>query len=116
MPEHDPKRDRELAQQRRLYPRRAEQAGNAVGRWLGSSEAKRLQRNRKVAGALSAVLSEAELEQVEPVSITKGTLTLAVSDNILLSELRNHRYGALIAALVERGTGVTRVQLRLQRR
>jgi len=112
----DPQRDRQLARQVRYGPRFAQSAERVVDRWLRGPELKRLRRNRRIAGALRSVLSPAELDRVEPVAVRKGTLTLAVSDSILLSELRNHRLGCLIAELVDQGTGINRVVFRVARR
>lgn len=114
-PPPGPERDRALAAQPRHRPRYAAAAGSLVAGWMRGPEGARLRRNRKVAGALRAVLDERELERVVPVGIRQGTLTLAVRDAILLSELRNHRHGRLVHELVERGTGIGRVVYRIQR-
>jgi len=116
LPPPGPERDRALARRVRHGWRRAQPAGELLRGWLRGPEGKRLRRNARVVGVLREVLSAAELDKVEPLAIRQGVLTLGVADNVLLSELRNHRHGALTAALVAGGTGVGRVVFRLQRR
>ena len=115
LPPSGPARDRYLARQVRHGPRFAKEAGRLVETWWRGPDGQRIRRNRRLAGAMKHALSDAELEKVEPVTIKQGVLTLAVSDNLLLSELRNHRHGALIAALVEHGTRISRIVYRLKR-
>ena len=115
-PSSDPERDRRIANQVRYGPRWADSAGSVLDHWWRSADGQRIRRNRRLADALRAVLSEGELDRVEPLAIRQGVLTLGVADNLLLSELRNHRHGLLVATLVERGTGIGRVVYRLQRR
>lgn len=112
----DPDRDRRLAGQVRHGYRRATGAGDILDRWWRGADGQRLRRMRRLGGALRSVLSEAELERIEPVSLRDGVLTLAVADSMLLSELRNHRHGVVLATLVEQGTGVSRLVYRLRRR
>lgn len=116
VPPPGPERDRQLAGRVRHGYRRAAEVGSILDRWWRSPDGQRIRRNRRLAGALRAVLSEPELDRVEPLSIKQGVLTLGVADNLLLSELRNHRHGVLVATLVEHGTGIGRVVYRLKRR
>jgi len=115
LPPPGPDRDRILARRVRYGPRFAKEAGRVLDGWWRGPDGQRIRRNRRVAGALRSILSQAELDKVEPVAIKQGVMTLAVADNLLLSELRNHRHGALVAALVEQGTGIGRVVYRLKR-
>lgn len=115
-PSPGPERDRAIARQVRHGYRKALDAGKVLDAWWRSADGQRIRRNRRLAGALRSVLSEAELDKVEPISIKQGVLTLAVADNLLLSELRNHRHGALVAQLVEQGTGIGRIVYRLKRK
>jgi hypothetical protein len=112
----NPDRDRYLARQVRYGYRRATGAAQILNQWWTSEDGKRLRRLKRLAGALRSVLSDPEFDKIEPVSLKAGVLTLAVSDTMLLSELRNHRHGELVAALVEQGTGINRVVYRLKRR
>lgn len=114
-PRSGPVRDRQLAAQPRYTPRRAAAVADLVQGWMKGAEAQRLRRNRHIAQALARVLSERELPLVEAVSAVKGTLTLSVADHLLLTEMRNLRQRALIAALAETGTGLSRIRYRLKK-
>lgn len=115
MPQSSPERDRHLSEQRRYGPRFADAVGGVARHWLQGPEGRRLRRHRHIVGALREVLGDELLERVEPVSVIKGTLTLAVSDPVLLSELRNLHHHALIGSLVGAGTGIGHVRYRIKR-
>lgn len=114
-PPPGPERDRRLARQVRHGWRKAEGAGDVLRDWIRGPEGKRLRRNARVVGVLKEVLTDAEMDKVEPIAIRNGVLTLGVADNVLLSELRNHRLGDLSNALIHGGTGIGRVVFKLQR-
>ncbi len=110
-----PARDRALAHRARHGPRWAQDFSRMVDHWMRSPEVKRLARLRKVGDVVAGVLAPHERERIEIVSVHQGTLTIAVADTMLLSELRNHRQHELVHELVEQGTGVGRVRFRLAR-
>ena len=111
----DPDRDRREARKRRLYPRRAQSLDHVVGQFMQGPEVRKAQRNKKIISALKTALTAKDIAQVTLQSLRHGTLTLGVTNTILLSELRNHRYHKLLQALSAAGTGVTKINLRLSR-
>ena len=50
---------------------------------------------------------------VRPVDVRQGQLTLAVPDPVLLSELKNHFYQAMLGQLVAHGTAITKIRFEL---
>ncbi len=116
VPPPSPERDRALARKPRYAFRKTEGIDQLVKGFLSSEDVRRMKRFAKVRGALDAVLNERERAKVKPVGITEGVLTLEVADSVLLGELRNHRAHALVAALADDGTGVTRIAWRLAKR
>ena len=116
LPPPSPERDRWLARKPRLGPRRAESIDHLVRGFLSSEDVRRMKRFARVRGAIDAVLAERERKKVQAVSLQAGVLTLEVADSVLLGELRNHRAHALLAALAEAGTGVTRLNWRIVRK
>ena len=110
-----PERDRMLARKPRQGPRWAEGIDHLVKGFLSSEDVRRMKRFARVRGAIDRVLSDKERPKVAAVSLTAGVLTLEIADGVLLGELRNHRSQALLEALIEDSTGVTRIAWRLRR-
>ncbi len=115
VPPPSPERDRALARKPRYAYRNAEGIDQLVKGFLRSEDVRRMKRFARVRGALDSVLSERERPKVQAISIQAGVLTLEVTDSVLLGELRNHRAHQLLAALVEAGTTVTRLNWRIAR-
>jgi propanediol dehydratase small subunit len=115
-PGPNPERDRDLARQNRLGPRRAADAAEVVQAIVGGPEGARIRRFLRVGDALATVLPDAVRAKIRPVRLDKGILTIEVADAVLMSELRNHRQTELIQALVAAGTGANRLAWRLMRR
>ena len=105
-----PERDRSLARQVRHHGRRAQSTASWIEQWVRSAEFKRLKRHRRIYSAIDDALPTAFRGHIQPVSIRKGTLLLAIDDNILLHELRNHYHHQLIEALIACGSGIADVR------
>ncbi len=108
-------RDREMARKQRFGGSRLESFDHLVKSFLSSDDVHRMRRFGRVRGSLDRVLTEAESAKVQPVRLVQGQLTLEVTDNILMSELRGHRQVALLASLAADHTGVTRLVWRLKK-
>jgi hypothetical protein len=111
-----PDRDRDLARQNRLGPRRAEAASDIVAAIVGGPEGARIRRFLRVGDALARVLPDQVRARLRPVRLDRGVLTIEVADAVLMSELRNHRQAEIIEALIAGNTGANRLAWRLMRR
>ena len=111
----DPYRDRQMASRPRTRPRYSVDAGAIAGKWLQSSEAKAMQRQTKVAGAIRQALPAALQEKLQLGAVRRGVLTVYVGDSVALAEMKQHYDAALRQALLAAGAGVTRLVYRLQK-
>lgn len=105
----DPERDRRIAATYRRGPRPMAAIDQALKGFLSSDDIAKMKRWAKVRGALDQVLGPALSSRCTPVRLTAGALVLAVSDGVLLSELRQIRERQLISALVAAGTVASRI-------
>jgi hypothetical protein len=111
----DPERDRRLAARPRHQRRRAQGIDELVGRYTRSPEFRRLERMRRVRTALASLFSSAICARIEVARLGRQGLVLAVSDSLLLAELRNHHHARLLSALAAYGVGTQQVRYRLRR-
>lgn len=110
-----PERDRWLARQPRMVPRRVADLGSVVDDVLGKAERNRMRRYGKAVALLRQHLPDHYAVRVRPVDLRGGVMTVAVKDAILLSELTQHHAAGLQQALIAGGTGVTRVRFIVRR-
>ena len=110
-----PERDRRLAQQPRYRYRAAQPLSDEIDALMDSEVIRRLRRFRKANDVLRTVLGEATMRRLKPVRLQTGELTIEVLDGPLLAELRQHRERTVLAALIQGGTGITKVTWRLAR-
>ncbi len=114
-PDTRPQRDRRLATKPRQFGKRTNTVDELARMFLKSDDLQRMRRFARVRGSLDRVLGERERSKVQPVHLAAGVLTIEVADTVLLGELRTHRVTALLQALAEDRTGITRLQWRLAR-
>jgi len=106
---NDPERDRRLAARPRDSFRKVQPVEDLVASFMSSEAIRRMKRMKAISAALYEVLSPAQVAKVHPQTLREDTLTIAVDDGVLLSELRNHRQAALLAALAKHKTGAARI-------
>jgi hypothetical protein len=112
----DPLRDRRLASKPRYAYRRADDLGSELTRLRQSPEFAAMRRFARIHGALAEVLPEAIRGKVKAIAERAGTVTLEVSDGVLLAELRSTRARDILNALAAAGTGASRLVWRVARR
>jgi len=106
---NDPDRDRRLAARPRESPRTVQPVEALVAEFMGSEAMRRMRRMKAISAALHEVLTPAQIAKIHPQALKEDVLTIAVDDGVLLSELRNHRQAALLAALARHRTGAARI-------
>lgn len=106
---NDPERDRRLAARPRDTFRKVQPVEDLVAAFMSSEAIRRMKRMKAISAALYEVLTPTQIVKVHPQTLKDDTLTIAVEDGVLLSELRNHRQAALLAALAKHKTGAARI-------
>ncbi len=112
----DPERDRALAAKPRDGRRRVGVLGNAVEDFRRSPEFAAMRRFTRIHAALREAMPAAAHAKVRALSLRAGTVTLEVSDGILLAELRATCTRRILEALAAGRTGATRLAWRVARR
>jgi hypothetical protein len=80
---------------------------------MRSEEIQRARRFERVLSVLRQELQPHVLAKITPLRFAAGVLTLQVADGTLASELRQYRSQALLSALAQAGSGVSRIVWRL---
>ena len=109
------RRDLHKAREYRDKPRYSQPVSKMAKDWLRGPEAHRIKKFHKVNSVIQELFDEGIVENMRAHSIVKGSLTVHVTDSVLMSELKNHHHHRLLEALIHAGTGITSITYRIRR-